>query len=103
MLILNIDYIPGQEIEVLGMVQGSVVWSKDVMSDHVAALRSFGGGEITEYSEMLTDARAMALDRMTTEAEALHADAVINVRFGTSAVMQGAAELIAYGTAVKYR
>ena len=103
MLILNIDYIPGQEIEVLGLVQGSVVWCKDILTDHVAGIRSIAGGEVTEYSEMLKEAREVALNRMIEQADSFCADAVINVRFGTSAVMQGAAELIAYGTAVKYK
>ena len=103
MLILNIDYIPGQEIEVLGLVQGSVVWSKDFLSDHLAGWQSFAGGEVAEYSDMLKEARETALNRMIEQADSFCADAVINVRFGTSAVMQGAAEIIAYGTAVKYR
>lgn len=103
MLIVNIDYIPGQEFEVLGLVQGSVVQAKDVISDHVAGWQSFFGGDVTEYSAMLAEARETATARMVEEAERLHADAVVNVRFGTSAVMQGAAEIVAYGTAVKFK
>lgn len=102
MLLLNIDHIPGTEYEVLGLVEGSVVQSKDVGSDFMAGMRSFVGGEITEYTKMLSEARQIAVDRMVAAAEAVHADAVINVRYGTSAVMEGAAEIIAYGTAVKY-
>lgn len=103
MLLLNIDYIPGQELEVLGLVQGSVVQAKDAASDFAAGLRGFVGGEITEYSEMLAEARQIAIEKMMNQAEIYHADAIINIRFGTSAVMQGAAEIVAYGTAVKYK
>lgn len=102
MLLLNIDHIPNAELEVLGMVEGSVVMAKDVGSDLVAGFRSFMGGEITEYTKMLSEARQLAVDRMTEQAESLHADAIINIRYSTSAVLEGAAEIIVYGTAVKY-
>lgn len=103
MLLLNIDHIPGTEFEVLGLVDGSVVQSKDFGSDFVAGLRGFVGGEITEYTKMLAEARQIAVERMMRTAELMHADAVINIRYSTSAVMDGAAEIIAYGTAVRFK
>lgn len=103
MLLLTIDHIPGTEFEVLGLVDGSVVMAKDIGSDFVAGLRGFVGGEITEYTKMLSEARQIAVERMMDAAESLHADAIINIRYSTSAVMQNAAEIIAYGTAVTYK
>ena len=103
MLLLNIDYVPGKEVEPLGRVKGTVVQSKNVGKDFMAGMKTLVGGEITGYTEMLTEARQIATKRMVDEATALGADAVINVRFGSSAVMQGAAEVIAYGTAVKLK
>ena len=102
MLLLNIDHIPGKEVEALGLVKGTVVQSKNFGKDFMAGMKTLVGGEITAYTEMLTEARQIATKRMVDEANALGADAVLNVRFGSSAVMQGAAEVIAYGTAVKY-
>jgi uncharacterized protein YbjQ (UPF0145 family) len=101
MLLLNIDHIPGKTIEALGLVKGTVVHSKNLGKDFMAGMKTLVGGELTGYTEMLTEARQIATKRMVDEAEALHADAIVNVRFGSSAVMQGAAEVIAYGTAVK--
>ncbi len=101
MKLLNIDYIPGAEIEALGMVKGTVVESKNVGKDFMAGMKGLVGGELKGYTEMLNTARQVATKRMVDEAEALGADAVINVRYGSSAVMQGAAEVVAYGTAVK--
>ena len=103
MLLLTIDHIPGTEFEVLGLVDGSVVMAKDAASDFAAGLRGFVGGEITEYTKMLSEARQIAVERMMDAAELLHADAVINIRYSTSAVMQSAAEIIAYGTAVAFK
>lgn len=103
MKLLNIDYIPGQEIEALGIVKGTVVQSKNIGRDFMAGMKTLVGGELTGYTEMLTEARQIATKRMVDEAEALGADAVINVRFASSAVMQGAAEVVAYGTAVRIR
>ena len=103
MLLLNIDYVPGKEVEPLGLVKGTVVQPKNVGKDFMAGMKTLVGGEITGYTEMLTEARQIATKRMVDEATALGADAVINVRFGSSAVMQGAAEVIAYGTAVKLK
>ena len=103
MLLLNFDYIPGREIEPLGIVKGTVVQSKNFGKDFMAGMKTLVGGEITGYTEMLTEARQIATKRMVDEAEALQADAVINMRYGSSSVMQGAAEVIAYGTAVRYK
>ena len=103
MLLLNIDSIPGRQIEALGVVKGSIVTTKNFGKDFMAGMKTLVGGEITGYTEMLNEARQIAVKRMVDEAEALGADAVINVRYGSSSVMQGAAEVIAYGTAVKYK
>ncbi|MGM9607281.1 MAG: YbjQ family protein [Oscillospiraceae bacterium] len=102
MLLINIDHIPGKELEVLGLVKGTVVQSKNFGKDFMAGMKTLVGGEIVGYTEMLTEARQIATKRMVDEAEALEADAVINIRYGSSSVMQGAAEIIVYGTAVKY-
>jgi len=103
MLLLNIDYIPGKEFEVLGMVKGCVVQSKHFGKDFMAGMKTLVGGEIVGYTEMLVEARQIATKRMVDEAKALGADAVVGVTYGSSAVMQGAAEVIAYGTAVKFK
>lgn len=102
MKLLNIDYIPGKELEVLEIVKGNVVMTKNVGRDIMASFKTLVGGEIAGYTEMMNQARQMAVKRMVDEAEALGADAVINVRYASASVMQGAAEIIAYGTAVKY-
>ena len=101
MKLYNIDYIPGQNIEALGLVRGAVVQSKNFGKDFMAGMKTLVGGEIRSYTEMLTEARAIATKRMVDEAENLGADAVVNIRYGSSAIMQGAAEIVAYGTAVK--
>lgn len=103
MLLLNIDHVPGKEIEALGMVKGTVVQSKNFGRDFMAGMKTLVGGEIVSYTEMLIEARQIATKRMVDEADAMGADAIVNIRFGSSAVMQGAAEVIAYGTAVKYK
>ena len=104
MLLLNIDYVPGREITAaLGMVKGTVVQSKHLGKDFMAGMKTLVGGEIVGYTEMLTEARQIAMKRRVDEAEALGADAVVNIRFGSSSLMQGAAEVVAYGTAVKLR
>lgn len=102
MKLLNIDYIPGKDLEVLEIVKGNVVMTKNVGRDIMASFKTLVGGEIAGYTEMMNQARQMAVKRMVDEAEALGADAVINVRYASASVMQGAAEIIAYGTAVKY-
>ena len=103
MKLLNIDYVPGQEIEALGLVKGTVVQSKNFGRDFMAGMKTLVGGEIVGYTEMLTEARQIATKRMVDEAKELGADAIVNIRFGSSAVMQGAAEIVAYGTAVKFK
>ena len=103
MLLLNIDHGPGREMEVLGLVKGTVVQSKNFGKDFMAGMKTLVGGEIVSYTEMLVEARQIATKRMVDEATALGADAIVNIRFGSSAVMQGAAEVIAYGTAVKLK
>ena len=103
MLLVSINHIPGQEFEVLGMVKGCVVQSKNFGKDFMAGMKTLVGGEIKGYTEMLVEARQIATKRMVDEAMALNADAVVGVTYGSSAVMQGAAEVIAYGTAVKFR
>lgn len=102
MKLANIDYLPGYEItECLGIVKGQIVQSKNIGRDFMAGMKTIVGGEITSYTDMISTARQMATKRMVDEAESLGADAVINIRYGSSAVMNGAAEIIAYGTAVK--
>ena len=102
MKLVNIDYLPGEEIiEVLGLVKGTIVQSKNIGRDFMAGMKTIVGGEIVGYTEMLTTARQMATKRMVDEAESLGADAIINIRYGSSSVMNGADEVIAYGTAVK--
>ena len=103
MLLLNIEYVPGREIEALGLVKGTVVQSKNFGKDFMAGMKTIVGGEIKGYTEMLIEARQIATKRMVDEAEALGADAVVGLRYGSASVMQGAAEVIAYGTAVKFR
>ena len=103
MKLVNIDYIPGQECDVLGMVKGNVVQSKNLGKDIGAGFKTLVGGELKGYTEMLQEARQIATKRMVDEAESLGADAVVNVKFASSAIMQGAAEVIAYGTAVKFK
>ena len=103
MLLLNIEYVPGKEIEALGLVKGTVVQSKNFGKDFMAGMKTLVGGEIESYTQMLTEARQIATKRMVDEAEALGGDAVVGLRYGSASVMQGAAEVIAYGTAVKFR
>ncbi|MBO5422054.1 MAG: YbjQ family protein [Clostridia bacterium] len=103
MQLLSINYVPGREIEALGMVKGSVVQTKHMGKDFMAGMKTLVGGEIRSYTEMLNEARAIATQRMVEEATALGADAVIGITYGSAAVMQGAAEVVAYGTAVKFK
>ena len=103
MKLLSIEYIPGVEFEALGIVKGTVVQTKNVGKDFMAGMKTLVGGEITGYTEMLNEARQIATKRMVDEAKEMNADAVIGVKYGSSQVMSGAAEVIAYGTAVKYK
>ena len=102
MILVNTDYITGKKLEMLSLVKGSTIQSKNIGRDITQSLKTLIGGELGAYTEMMNDARALATQRMTEEAEALGADAVVNIRYATSAIMQGAAEVIAYGTAVKF-
>ena len=101
MILVNTDYISGKELETISLVKGSTIQSKNIGKDIAQSFKTLVGGELKAYSEMMNDARALATKRMVEEAEALGADAVINIRYASSAVMQGAAEVIVYGTAVK--
>ena len=103
MILVNTDYISGKELEMLGMVKGSTIQSKNVGKDITQSFKTLVGGELTAYTEMMNEARALATKRMVEEAEKLGADAVVNIRYASAAVMQGAAEVMAYGTAVRFR
>ena len=104
MLISNTDQIPGKEIiEVLDIARGSTVRARNLGRDIFAGLKNLVGGEISEYTQLMADAREQAIARMIADAESLNADAIINVRFTTAMVMQGCSEILAYGTAVKLR
>ena len=103
MILVNTDYITGKELETLTLVKGSTIQSKHIGKDIMQAFKQMVGGELKSYNEMMNEARALATKRMVEEAEALGADAVVNIRYASSAVMQGAAEVIVYGTAVKFK
>ena len=104
MILTNTDFVPGREVgQILGLVRGNTIQAKHIGKDIVAGFRTVVGGEIKEYTAMLAEAREIALKRMEDKAVKLGADAVINVRFMTSAVMASAAEILAYGTAVKLK
>ena len=102
MILTTTEQISGRELETLGLVRGSTIQSKNIGKDLTQGFKALVGGELTAYTEMMNEARALATKRMVQEAEALCADAIVNVRYASSAIMQGAAEVIAYGTAVKY-
>ena len=103
MILVNTDYIAGKELEMLGLVKGSTIQSVNMGKDIGQAFKSLVGGELKSYNEMMNNARALATKRMVEEAEALGADAIVNVRYASAAVMQSAAEVMAYGTAVKFK
>ena len=103
MILVNTDYISGKELEMLGLVKGSTIQSKNIGKDITQGFKTLVGGELGAYTEMMNEARALATKRMVEEAEKMGADAVVNVRYASAAVMQGAAEVMAYGTAVKFR
>ncbi len=102
MILVNTDYISGKKLETLSLVKGSTIQSKHIGSDISQSLKTLVGGELKSYNEMMNTARALATKRMVAEAEELGADAVVNIRYASAAVMQGAAEVIVYGTAVKF-
>ncbi|MBR6942104.1 MAG: YbjQ family protein [Fibrobacter sp.] len=103
MIIVNTDYISGKEIETIQLVKGNIVFSKNVVRDIFAGLKTIVGGEIKGYTEMMNEARQKATERMMEEAAMIGADAIVNVRFTTSDVMPNAAEVIVYGTAVRFK
>jgi len=103
MILVNTDYITGKELEMLEIVKGSTIQSRNLGKDISQVFKTMVGGELKEYNAMMNDARAMATKRMVEEASNLGADAVVNIRYASSAIMQGAAEVIAYGTAVKFK
>ena len=102
MLLVTTERIAGKELQELGMVMGNTVHSKNFIKDFGAGMKSMVGGELKSYTKMLSEARDVATHRMLEQAAALGADAVVNVRYSSSAIMQGAAEILATGTAVKF-
>ena len=101
MLLVTAEYISGVDIQMLGLVKGSTIQTVNMFRDMGASLKTLVGGELKKYTQMMDEARRIATDRMVIEAQAMGADAIIGVRYTTSAVMQSAAEIMAYGTAVK--
>lgn len=103
MFIVNTDYIEGKTLEMLGLVSGATIQSKHIGKDLGAGLKSIVGGELAGYTEMMEEARSIAEKRMIENAQRLGADAIVNVRFATSAIMAGASEVMVYGTAVRFK
>lgn len=104
MIITTTETIPNKEIEqILGIARGSTVRARNIGRDFFAGLKNIVGGEINEYTKLQAQSREEALQRMTNDAQRLGADAVVNVRFSTSTIMQGASEVLAYGTAIKLK
>ena len=102
MILVNTDYISGKDFEMLGLVKGSTIQSKHIGKDIMQSLKTIVGGELKDYKIMMMEARELATKRMAQEAEALGADAIVNIRYASAEVMQGAAEVMAYGTAVRF-
>lgn len=102
MILVNTDYISGKNLEMLGLVKGSTIQAKHIGKDISQGLKTMVGGELKAYNDMMNEARALATERMVSEAQKLGADAIVNIRYASSAIMQGAAEVIAYGTAVRF-
>ena len=103
MILVTTETINGKELEMLGLVKGSTIQTVNAVRDIGAGLKTLVGGELTRYNEMMNDARALATKRMVAEAEALGADAVVAIRYSSASVMQSAAEVMAYGTAVRFK
>ena len=103
MILVNTDYISGQELETIELVKGSTIQSKHLGKDIIQAFKSLVGGELQSYNEMMNEARALATKRMVEEARKLNADGIVNIRYASSYVMQNAAEVIVYGTAVRFK
>ncbi|MCD8151256.1 MAG: YbjQ family protein [Clostridiales bacterium] len=102
MILVNTDYISGKNLEMLGLVKGSTIQAKHVGKDISQGLKTLVGGELKAYNDMMNEARALATERMVSEAQKLGADAIVNIRYASSSIMQGAAEVVAYGTAVRF-
>ena len=102
MILVTTDYISGKELDMLGLVKGSTIQSKHVGKDITESFKQLVGGELRSYTAMMDEARDVATNRMIDEAKALRADAIVNIRYASSAVAQNAAEVISYGTAVKF-
>ena len=102
MILVNTDYITGKQLEMIGIVKGSTIQSAHAGKDIGSAFKTLVGGELHAYNELMNKARALATKRMTEEAEELGADAIVNIRYASASMMQGAAEVIVYGTAVKF-
>ena len=103
MILVNTEYISGKETEMLGLVKGSTIQSKHLGSDISQSFKTLVGGELKSYTDMMNKARDLATERMVAEAEKLGADAILSIRYASSAIMQGAAEVMVYGTAVKFK
>lgn len=102
MILVNTDYIEGKKFEMIGIVKGNMVQTVHFGKDLVNHFKTLVGGELTSYTEMMNEARAVATRRMSEEAESIGADAVVNIHYSSSQIMQSAAEIMAYGTAVKF-
>ena len=103
MILVTTDTISGKELEMIGMVKGSTIQTVNAVRDIGASLKTLVGGELTKYNDMMNNARALATKRMVEEAQGLGADAIVCVRYASASVMQSAAEVMAYGTAVKFK
>ncbi len=103
MILVTTDAITGKELEMLGLVKGSTIQTVNALRDIGAGLKNLVGGELTKYNDMMNNARALATKRMVEEAQSLGADAIVGIRYSSASVMQSAAEVMAYGTAVKFR
>jgi uncharacterized protein YbjQ (UPF0145 family) len=103
MILVNTDFVSGKQLETLSIVKGSTIQSKHLGKDIIESLKMLVGGELKAYNEMMDNARALATKRMVKEAERLNADAIVNIRYATSSIVQTAAEVVVYGTAVKFK
>ena len=102
MIVTTADIVPGQKVQILGLVRGNIVTSKHIGRDIMAGFKNIAGGEIRSYTDMMNEGRGIAEQRMIAEAQAMGADAIVNMRFDSSSVMEGAIDFLAYGTAVKF-
>lgn len=102
MILVNTDYITGKNFEMIGLVKGSTIQSKHMGKDILQGFKNMVGGELKSYTQMMNEARELATQRMVQEATSMGADAIVNIRYASSEIVQGAAEVIVYGTAVKF-